>query len=471
MRIPFHFDPRDYQLPVMRGFSDPNLLYILEVWARRLGKDLVGLNGAIGELAKEPSKATYVFPELGQGRKNLWENIENDGFRTIDHFPKNIIKRIDNQNLTIEFKNGSIFEMRGSKDANDVEMLRGANSKFYILSEFADQHPNVITTILPVVTANGGKIIINGTPKIDGRNGAAFKRMVDKYKNKENALVSERDAIGILTPSQLNELREASIEKWGNDFFYRQEYLLDWGQVSSGSYYGSKLDMITKRGQTGSFPYDPDVPVYTVWDLGISDDTAIWFFQVKNDKIYFIDFFSSHDVGLESYVDYVKSQPYKYGMHYFPHDIAARDKWSGEGNFSKVKDAGLINSVTLKRLSVDSGISNTATMLSYSYFNTTNPTVLNAVNTIKLYKRKFNEFTGEYMGAEHDTTSHAADALRYASQAFDDITQFTKRQASLIVEDVDIKLREVDPLRSLMDRNQKEKSDSIFATAPTRDWS
>ena len=56
--------------------------------------------------------------------------------------------------------------MRGSKDANDVEMLRGANSKYYILSEFADQHPNVITTILPVVTANGGKIIINGTPKI-----------------------------------------------------------------------------------------------------------------------------------------------------------------------------------------------------------------------------------------------------------------------------------------------------------------
>ena len=162
MKIPFHFDPRDYQVPVLRGFSDPDLLYIIQVWTRRGGKDLTDVNGVIAELAKEPAKATYVFPELNQGRKNLWENIENDGFRTIDHFPKDIIKRIDNQNLTIEFKNGSIFEMRGSKDSNDVQMLRGANSKFYVLSEFADQHPDVITTILLVVIANGGKNIIYG---------------------------------------------------------------------------------------------------------------------------------------------------------------------------------------------------------------------------------------------------------------------------------------------------------------------
>lgn len=469
MKIPFHFDPRDYQIPILRGFSNPDLLYIIQVWTRRGGKDITDINGIITELAKEPAKATYVFPELGQGRKNLWENIENDGFRTIDHFPKDIIKRIDNQNLTIEFKNGSIFEMRGSKDSNDVQMLRGANSKYYVLSEFADQHPDVITTILPVVTANGGKIIINGTPKIDGRNGAAFKRMFDSYQNKPNALVSVRDAIGVMPQMALDELREASIEKWGNDFFYRQEYLLDWGQVSTGSYYGAKLDKIATRGQLGSFPYDSNLPVYTAWDIGVSDDTAIWFFQIKDKKPYFIDFFNSHDIGTEAYIEYIKSQPYRYATHFFPWDVAQRDKWDGDGLYSKIKDSGLVNSEILRRLSVDTGIDNVATMLSSAYFDTSNPSVVSAINTIKLYKRKFNEFTGEYMGAEHDSASHAADALRYAAQAIGLIVGTAQPQVQPKITQEDISARDIDPMRAMWNRDNK-KSDSMFATAPNREW-
>ena len=48
------------------------------------------------------------------------------------------------------------------------------------------------------------------------------------------------------------------------------------------------------------------------------------------------------------------------------------------------------------------------------------------IRKLRLYKRKFNPFTGDYEGPEHKTESHAADAVRYVftaiRQFFDEST-------------------------------------------------
>jgi hypothetical protein len=36
---------------------------------------------------------------------------------------------------------------------------------------------------------------------------------------------------------------------------------------------------------------------------------------------------------------------------------------------------------------------------------------------LRLYKRKFNKYTGDYEGPQHDSNSHFSDSFRYCSDA------------------------------------------------------
>jgi len=47
-----------------------------------------------------------------------------------------------------------------------------------------------------------------------------------------------------------------------------------------GSYYGKQLLRAELDKRIGNVPYEPAAMVWTAWDLGIRDATAIWFAQV-----------------------------------------------------------------------------------------------------------------------------------------------------------------------------------------------
>ena len=62
-------------------------------------------------------------------------------------------------------------------------------------------------------------------------------------------------------------------------------------------------------------------PVYTLWDLGRNDKTAIWFFQHIGFELRFIDYYEHNFVGLDHYAKYMLNDlPYTYATHYLPHD-------------------------------------------------------------------------------------------------------------------------------------------------------
>ena len=71
--------------------------------------------------------------------------------------------------------------------------------------------------------------------------------------------------------------------------------------------------------------YDPVLPVYTAWDLGISDYTSIIFFQVAQGQVRAIDYLQDNGRSLESYAKSLRDKPYRYEAHYFPHDIEQRE--------------------------------------------------------------------------------------------------------------------------------------------------
>jgi phage terminase large subunit len=47
-------------------------------------------------------------------------------------------------------------------------------------------------------------------------------------------------------------------------------------------------------------PYDPSALVWTSWDLGIRDATAIWFAQVVGREIRIINYYEASGVGVDT---------------------------------------------------------------------------------------------------------------------------------------------------------------------------
>ena len=419
MNIPLNYDPRDYQVEALKALDNGSVMNVW-CWARRGGKDLTGFAYAIKKMVESPINVVLVFPTQKQGYKSFWINIENDGFKTIEHIPQALIAGQTNSetSMIITLKNGSTFQVLG---ASDPDALRGANGKIYIFSEFVDIPSAALKVIRPIIAVNGGQIIIQSTPKIDGISGGSFKILFDRATRLMNdgdtrQFASLVTANKYLSPEALEELRQETIAEYGNDFFWRQEYLCDWGQVSSTSYYGAVLAEIAKRSQVGRFPYDPAYPVFTTWDYGMSDSTAIGWWQYINKRIRVIDYYETHDIALGTTLEYVKSKPYNVMWNFFPHDLSVRDSDAIE-RINKVIDSGLPNSSLLKREPKEDGIKRAVEKTMNTDFN--EGTTEDLRRKLKIYKRKFNGITGDYEGPEHKTESHAADEHRYMYAAIE----------------------------------------------------
>lgn len=426
MQVPFNFTPRDYQHKALAALDNGSVMNIW-CWARRGGKDFTAFGYAVKRMVEKPMNVVIVWPTKKQGYDNFWTAIENDGFATLAHIPQQLIAHQTNSptDMRVILKNGSTLTLLG---ATDPDALRGANAKLYIFSEFVDIDSTVLEVIRPVIAVNGGQIIIQSTPKIDGISGGTFKILFDRAiklmgEGDTKQYASLVTAHEYLSDEILEELRQEAIAKYGNDFFWRQEYLCDWGQASSTSYYGAALQAMLEGGRIIPGIYDSKYPVYTAWDLGISDSTAIIFFQYINKKVYIIDYYETHDIGNEPIVRFVQSKPYNFMWHFFPHDGSVRDS-DAITRIEKIRSYGLLNSSLLKREPVEDGIKRAVEHMPQ--------TLMDAITTeelrrkLMLYKRKFNPFTGDYLGPEHKSESHAADATKYVyaaiEQEFDEKT-------------------------------------------------
>ena len=148
------------------------------MWARRAGKGLSTFVYAITRMVEEPMGVIIVYPTKEQGYNAFWNNVENDGVRTIEHIPEELIltKTNTKDNMSMVLKNGSTLTVVGANAK--PESMRGNNTKLYILSEFVDIASGVLGIIRPVVAANGGQIIVEGTPKQDGISGGLFIKLL-----------------------------------------------------------------------------------------------------------------------------------------------------------------------------------------------------------------------------------------------------------------------------------------------------
>lgn len=416
MKIPANALPlRDYQVDIRQQYNDPTVDELLLVIGRRGAKTTTTFSECIvPDLVKEVQTIVAVYPTAKMGFRNFWNNIENDGKKTLDHIPSALIKRQSNDedDMRIELINGSVFMCVG---ATNTEALRGANGKVYWFDEFADMPIEAVNVVAPITDANGGKRIYTGTPKIDGINGETMRRMHEQFKKDPTKYTCYIDATRYMAPEQLTKVRDGYILRNGNDFKYKQEMLLDWGQSSSASYYGEIMGRKDKDGSIGEHPYNKAYPVFTAWDLGKADAMVVLFFQFFKGKPRIIDIIEKNGSNIKAMAREIRAKPYVYGWHFLPHDGTVASLNDGVSRLATLQEEGITNASTLKRQGVGVGVGYVEEWLKKILINVGTTGQFN--RKIRVYRKKFNPETGNYAGADHKSESHVADALRYLCTA------------------------------------------------------
>lgn len=178
-----------------------------------------------------------------------------------------------------------------------------------------------------------------------------------------------------------------------------------------GAIYAHELAKAETEGRITSVPYDRTKPVHTVWDLGWSDHTSIWFFQDFKFETRFIDFMQDRQRTIESYLQEIQKRGYTMGIYYLPHD--AKNKLlsaNGRSIEQLFREAGCKIKVLEKAPIVDT-INATRTIFSNWWFDAGR--CEEGINLLRRYRYEVNEDTRQFSRTPvHDDASHAGSALR-----------------------------------------------------------
>lgn len=411
LRLPYRFSPRDYQRGFLGAISR-GVKRLIIVWPRRHGKDKTCWNALISEAVKRVGNYYYIFPEYNQGRKALWDNIDNDGLRTIHHIPTELIKSINNQEMKVELRNGSIIQVIG---ASDIDRIVGTNPVGIVFSEYSLMDPMVWGFLLPILRSNDGFAWFNFTPR--GDNHA--KELFIKNKEREGWFVQRLTAqdCGVFSETDLSDIRQEYFDLYGNYELYEQEFETSFTAPLQGAYYGAAMRQAQDDGRITSVPYDASVPVYTSWDLGYDDANAIWFFQNAGKEVHVIDYYENSGESLGHYVNILREKPYTYGTAFLPHDANAHELQTGKTRAQALRDLGIGEQKVLERGDRMDGIEAVRTFLSRCWFDESK--CEKGIRALKNYHKEFDNKRKTFRNTpEHDWSSNGADSFRYLVQGW-----------------------------------------------------
>ena len=312
---------------------DSGVRNALCVWHRRSGKDKTFLNFMIKEMMTRSGNYYYVFPTYAQGKKALWENIGKDGFPFIGHFQKEIISgAVNNTEMKIRLKNGSLFQVVGS---DKIDSVMGTNPVGIVYSEYSLQDPSASEYMSPIILENGGWQVFNMTPRGKNHGYELLNNVRDNPKWFTEILTI--DDTGVITPEMIQSERDRGV----SEEHIQQEYYCSFNGPMEGAVYGPEMRAMQSEGRICRVPYDPALLVDTWWDIGVGNPTAIWFTQTSFSDVRLIDYYEDSGKGMDFYAAFVAKKKYNYREHNAPHDVEQRQKNTGKTLTDYAKDLGL----------------------------------------------------------------------------------------------------------------------------------
>ena len=332
----------------------------IAVWHRRSGKDEVALHYAAIAMHKRVGNVWHCLPELLQGRKAIWTSVNSHtGKRRIDEaFPHELRENTNDNEMFIRFKNGSTWQIIGS-DRYDATV--GAGTMGITYSEYALSNPSAWAYHRPILEENNGWALFITTPR--GRNHAlSLFQHAQRTPNWFSEILSARDT-GSLTDDALAEALREYEALYGVDMGraqFEQEYMCSFNAAILGAFYAHEMATVRREGRiVDAIEADPGQYVHRAWDLGVRDDTSIWWFQAQGSQLVVLDHVSGSGVGVEHFAGEIELRAKKYGWRdgtdYVPHDAKVKEWGTGRTRVETMKSIGL-NPMLVPLASMQDGI-------------------------------------------------------------------------------------------------------------------
>jgi hypothetical protein len=374
---------------------------------RRAGKTVAIANHLIRGAALNPRKWPpprygYVGPSFEQAKDLVWAYLKQ--------YTQNIpgVRHLEGE-LTCVLPTGATIKLYGGAGA--YQRMRGMYFDGIALDEFPLLEPTVFSTVVrPCLADYGGWAIVSGTSNGDDHFNVLRLKAEDD-PSRWDVFIIPLSATGedALSAAEAHELtQDMSAEE------YAREMECSFDAPVEGSYYGEQLNALALQGRITTVAVDLSVPVVTAWDLGISDLTPIWFYQVCGRELHWVDYLQNSGKGLEWYADELrrraKAGGYSYRAHTLPHDVEARELGTGQSRRAVLQ--GLLDEpiITAPIASPEDGIVAARGLLGISWFDAER--TKKGLSMLRGYRKN------KQGRPVHDVYSHGADAFRTGACAF-----------------------------------------------------
>ena len=420
---------RPYQQPLHKYMMGGGTRAI-EIAHRRWGKDEIALAVTCELLHQRPGSYWHCLPEYAQARKALWTSVNaHTGKRRIDEaFPEAVRASTNDQEMFIRFKNGSTWQMIGS-DRYDTTV--GAGVAGIVYSEWALANPSAWAYHRPMLEENNGWAMFITTPR--GRNHAHSMYEMAKKNPRWFAEVSDVHRTGALSPAQLQESLDEYIAIYGEDLGtaqFQQEYECSFNAAVMGAFYAREMVKVRSEGRIAKIKAVPGKPVHRAWDIGVRDDTSIWWFQVVGNRIFVLDCFTASGGDVEFFAAEIEKRRNEHGWidgtDFVPHDAKVKEWGIGRTRVESMLACGLKPKVCVNASKLD-GINAARLTLARAIFHERCEEV--GIPALEQYRREWDDERKVFRATEvHDWTSHLADAFRYLSLSWRDIQEEIKEK-------------------------------------------
>lgn len=386
-----NYVPREQFVPFHRRASRWSCL----VCHRRAGKTVACVNELVARAmytSKKNARYAYIAPFYRQAKDVAWQYLKES--------TEQFATAVRESELRVILPNGAWITLYG---ADNIDALRGIYLDGVVIDEYGDCRPGLWgEVILPTLADRRGWAVFIGTPK--GNNH--FKHTWDRARKQGwFTMLLKASESGILEKKELEEMRQQMTqEEW------EQEMECSFQAALKGAYYADLVNELEAEGRVSSEVLPSDGKVNVATDLGYTDSTALWFWQMRPDGLAIIDYEEHHSKKLDFYFELLDKKGYDYETIWLPHDAKQKSFQTGKGTIEQFLDRDYPARIAPK-LSIQDGVNAVRKVLPSCYFH--DERTYDGREALKAYRRDYDEIKRIHTDKpRHDWASHGADAFR-----------------------------------------------------------
>ena len=328
------------------------------------------------------------------------------------------------QRAKIIGKNGTTFSYAGLKhNAAGLKSHEGCDICWVEEAHAVSAHSWDI--LIPTIRKDGSEIWISYNPELE-EDETHQRFVVNPPADAEIIEINWRDNPWF--PAVLDQERQTSLARVAAGLKSQADHDHTWEgkcrKALEGAIYGRELEWLHANNRITEVPHVVGIPIFTFWDIGRNDTTAIWFMQRIGMTNRFFDFYEDRLQNLSFYIgklrEFAMTKGYQFGRHYLPHDVEVTDISREDCKSRKevLEDARIGEIHTVPRVDdLREGIDVTRRAFSGCWFDKDG--CKNGLHALRHYVREYDEKHQVYRQTPlHNWASNAADAFRQFGQGF-----------------------------------------------------